>query len=114
MAEDTATARRLLAEAGYPDGKGFPKISILFNTLQTHKAVAEAAQEMWKKNLNIDVALRNEEWKRSISIPRNHMGITTSIRAGWVGDYPDPSTFMESVHHRTATTTRLGCDQQFV
>ena len=46
-----------------PDGKNFPTVEVLFNTLQSHKAIAEAFQDMWKKNLNINVVLHNEEWK---------------------------------------------------
>jgi len=91
--EDVPRARQLLAEAGFPDGANFPKISLLFNTLQSHKAIAEACQQMWKKNLNIDIALRNEEWKVYLDSERR-MDYDLS-RSSWVGDYPDPSTFME-------------------
>ena len=56
-------ARRLLAEAGYPDGKGFPSLDLLYNTTEGHRIIAEAIQQMWKKNLNINVTLQNQEWK---------------------------------------------------
>jgi oligopeptide transport system substrate-binding protein len=93
ISEDVAEARRLLAEAGYPDGKGFPKVEVLFNTLQAHKAVAEALQQMWKKNLNIDIVLHNEEWKVYLdSMRRTNFSLG---RAGWIGDYVDPSTFLD-------------------
>src|SRR5262245_30334724 len=58
-----AEAKRLLAEAGYPDGKGLPKIEILYNTDEGHKKVAAAIQQMWRKNLGVNVELKNTEWK---------------------------------------------------
>lgn len=86
-------ARRLLAEAGYPDGKGFPAVNILFNTHEGHKAVAEAIQQMWAKELNIPVTLRNEEWKVFL---RTTEKLDYQIaRAGWGGDYPDPNSFLD-------------------
>ena len=91
--EDVAAARKLLAEAGYPDGKNFPTVEVLFNTLQTHKAIAEALQQMWKKNLNIDIVLHNEEWKVYLdSMRRTNYSLG---RFAWIGDYVDPSTFLD-------------------
>lgn len=60
---DAKEAKRLLAEAGYPNGKGFPKITYKFNLNPLNKSIAEALQAMWKQNLGIEVELRNEEWK---------------------------------------------------
>jgi oligopeptide transport system substrate-binding protein len=91
--EDIVAARKLLAEAGYPDGKGFPKVEVLFNTLESHRAIAEAIQEMWKKNLNIEVSLRNEEWK--VYLDSTHRLDYFIVRGGWGGDYMDPNTFLE-------------------
>lgn len=93
VAKDVTAARRLLAEAGYPDGKNFPTVEVLFNTLQYHKAIAEALQQMWKKNLNINIVLHNEEWKVYLdSMRRTNYAIG---RAAWIGDYVDPSTFLD-------------------
>lgn len=86
-------AKQLLAEAGYPDGQGFPTIELLYNTNEGHKAIAEAIQAMWKQNLGINVELRNEEWK-VFQTSRNE-GNYTVARHGWIGDYVDPMTFLD-------------------
>jgi oligopeptide transport system substrate-binding protein len=90
---DVTEAKRLLAEAGYPDGQGLPPISLLFNTNDNHKAIAEAVQEMWKKNLGINVELQNQEWK--VFLQTRKSGEFQIARAGWIGDYPDPMTFAD-------------------
>lgn len=87
------TAKELLAKAGYPDGKGFPTLSILYNTSENHKKLAEAVQEMWKKNLGINVTLRNEEW--GVYLTSKDTLNYQVARAGWIGDYPDAMTFMD-------------------
>lgn len=87
-------ARKLLAEAGYPDGKGFPKTPILYNTSDGHKIIAEWVQESWKKNLGIDVTLVNQEWKTFLDTRSNAHDFDIA-RAGWVGDYLDPNTFLD-------------------
>jgi len=90
---DVEKAKTLLAEAGFPDGKDFPEFEILINTMESHRTVAEVIQEMWKKNLNINVSIRNEEWKVFLDTTQN-MNYDIS-RAGWVADYPNPSTFLQ-------------------
>lgn len=93
LSENLDQARKLLAEAGYPDGKGFPSFELLFNTLESHRAIAEAIQQMWKKNLNIDITLRNEEWK--VYLDSTHRMDYAVARAAWGGDYIDPNTFLD-------------------
>ncbi|GAB1454712.1 MAG: peptide ABC transporter substrate-binding protein [Spirochaetia bacterium] len=87
-------ARKLLAEAGYPDGKGFPKTPIIYNTSDGHKKIAEWVQENWKKNLGIEVTLVNQEWKTFLDTRSNAHDFDIA-RAGWVGDYLDPNTFLD-------------------
>jgi len=86
-----AEAQRLLAEA-YPNGN-FPTISILYNTNEAHKQIAEFIQQEWKNNLGISVTLENQEWQTYLS--NRNQGNFLVARAGWVGDYTDPNTFLD-------------------
>jgi oligopeptide transport system substrate-binding protein len=90
---DVTEAKRLLAAAGYADGVGLPEIELLYNTDQNHKLVAEAVQQMWKKNLGISVKLVNKEWKTYL---QDIDTLSYQVaRAGWIGDYNDPMTFLD-------------------
>lgn len=90
---DLAEARRLLAEAGYPDGKGWPQVELLYNTSENHRAIAEAIQQMWRQNLGIEVGLLNQEWKVYLDAQDNRDFWIQ--RAGWIADYVDPNVFLE-------------------
>jgi len=85
-------AKALLAEAGYANGEGFPELEIMYNTSEGHKAIAEAIQEMWKQNLNIDVTLTNQEW--AVFQDTRKQGNFQIARSGWIGDYSDPMTYL--------------------
>ncbi len=85
-------ARRLLAEAGYPDGKGLPPITLAFNTDPTNRLIAENIQAQWKKHLGIEVLLDNMEWK--VYLKRLKEDTPQIFRLGWGADYPDPDNFM--------------------
>jgi oligopeptide transport system substrate-binding protein len=90
---DVEGARQLLAEAGYPDGKGFPEIELLYNTNEGHRKIAVAIQQMWKKALNISITLSNQDWK--VFLDNERTLNYTICRGSWIGDYPDPNTFMD-------------------
>jgi oligopeptide transport system substrate-binding protein len=90
---DAVAAKQLLADAGYPGGQGMPAIELLYNTDQNHKLVAESVQQMWKNTLGIDVKLVNKEWKTYLQdIDTQSYQVA---RAGWIGDYNDPMTFLD-------------------
>ncbi len=90
---NVAEARRLLAEAGYPEGRGLRTIELLYNTSESHKLIAEAAQRIWKENLGISVSLVNQDWKVYLA---SQSALDYDIsRASWIGDYLDPMSFLE-------------------
>ncbi len=89
---DPELARQLLAEAGFPDGKGFPAFELLYNTSESHRTIAVTIQQMWKKELGIDIELHNQEWKAYLST--RQAGDFDILRAAWFGDYDDPNTFL--------------------
>lgn len=92
-AEELAEARRLLAEAGFPGGKGFPEISYLFNTSDGAQFFAQAIQEMWRKNLGVKISLKNQEYKvYRVSMEQGDYDLA---RSAWSGDYLDPTTFLD-------------------
>ena len=89
---DYEGARRLLAEAGFPGGQGLPPVDLLINTSQNHQAIAEVIQETWKRELHIDARIVNEEFK--VYLDSMYTLNYTTSRAGWIGDYLDPYTFL--------------------
>jgi len=91
--EDIPRAKQLLADAGFPDGKGFPPLTILYNTNGSHQLPAQAIQDFWHKNLGIDVKLLGQEWKVYLQTQESLQYDIS--RAGWLGDYIDPMTFLD-------------------
>lgn len=93
IAEDAAQARQYLQAAGYDDQHPLPDVTILFNTNEMHKAVAEALQAMWQQNLGVHVALMNQESK--VFMATRAQGDYQLARASWIADYIDPMTFLD-------------------
>jgi oligopeptide transport system substrate-binding protein len=92
---DISTAQKLLAEAGFPGGKGFPKLELLYNTTEGHRKIAEAVQQMWRRNLGIEITLFNQE-ARVWNDTMRQMNYQIA-RYAWGGDYLDPSTFLDTM-----------------
>jgi oligopeptide transport system substrate-binding protein len=92
-ASDVAAAQRLLAKAGYPDGKGLPEWTLTFNTSDDHRQIAQMLQAQWAKRLGVRVRLRNQEWYTFLDATyRRDYDI---MRGGWIGDFVDPTTFLD-------------------
>jgi oligopeptide transport system substrate-binding protein len=89
---DFDEARRLLAEAGYPGGEGMPPITLLYNTAENHRVIAEAIQQTWKHELGIDIQLENQEWK--VYLDNMQHEFYQICRAGLIMDPYDPSQFL--------------------
>ncbi|WP_294360675.1 peptide ABC transporter substrate-binding protein [uncultured Clostridium sp.] len=90
---DVEEAKKLLAEAGYKDGEGFPTITLLYNQEGAHGDIMQAVADMWKKKLGINVSLSQQEWKvfQTTRTDKNY----NIARDGWLGDYIDPMTFLD-------------------
>jgi oligopeptide transport system substrate-binding protein len=90
---DVAEARRLLTLAGYPGGKGVRELGILYNTQEGHKKIAEVVADQLRRNLGLDVRAYNQEWQSYLA--SGQAGDYDVMRAGWIGDYLDPNTFLD-------------------
>ncbi|MDB5172034.1 MAG: hypothetical protein JWN51_807 [Phycisphaerales bacterium] len=93
FARDVEKARTLMAEAGYPEGRGFPNVSLLFNNEGQHGPIAENVHRQWQDKLGIDIRLEGIEIK--MFRDRLHSKDYAVARASWYGDYNDPSTFTD-------------------
>lgn len=93
LEESIEAAQALLAEAGYPNGEGFPFVEYLYNTLDRNRQVAEAIQQMWKSALGVEISLRNEEWKVFLDT-RSQLDYSIS-RSGWLPFSPEPAELYE-------------------
>jgi oligopeptide transport system substrate-binding protein len=89
---DPGEARRLLAEAGYEGGRGLRPLEILTNSSPTAKTIAEFLQESWSKLLGVKTSILQQDWQVYLDSQKS---LKYDIsRAGWIGDYLDPTTFL--------------------
>jgi len=90
---DPESGRALLKEAGYADGSELKGLSILYNTGSGHENIAQAVKNMWQEHLGVVVTLEGVESK--ISSQRGRSQDYTIRRAGWYGDYADPTSWLD-------------------
>jgi len=93
LERNVARARELLAEAGYPNGKNFPLVTYLYSEGVLNEAIAVELQSMWRRELGVNVNLARQEWKVYLN-SLNSLDFDIA-RSSWVGDYPDPNTFLD-------------------
>lgn len=86
-------AKKLLAEAGFPNGQGMRTIEILYNESEDHQRIAEAIQDMWKRNLNVNVTTNKQEWKVYLD-SMNALNYDV-VRSAWIADFLDPINYHE-------------------
>jgi oligopeptide transport system substrate-binding protein len=91
---DPELARKLLAEAGYPGGKGFPKVEFLTIPQETQQRIAEAFQERWRRELGVEVVIIQKEFKMFLAAINDLSRDYTFARGKWTAEYPDPLTFI--------------------
>ncbi|MEX0969796.1 MAG: peptide ABC transporter substrate-binding protein [Paracoccaceae bacterium] len=87
-------AQALLAEAGYPNGEGFPDTIFATYSSPPIEKLLEAIQQMWKQNLNIDVQIQATEWQ--VYYPEVQQVNYQIAQMGWGADYPHPMTFLDN------------------
>ena len=95
---DVANAKALFEEGLAEEGMTIAdfnaaKFVLLYNTSEAHKKIAQAAQEMWSKNLGVELQLENVDFQ--VKLDREKAGDFDISRAGWIGDYMDPMTFVD-------------------
>ncbi|MFR1051291.1 MAG: peptide ABC transporter substrate-binding protein [Oscillospiraceae bacterium] len=91
--KNVAEAKQLLADAGYPDGAGFPTVTYTYNTNDNHKKIGEALQQQWQTALGVSVKLENQDW--SVFLENRKQGNYQIARNGWIADYNDPISFLD-------------------
>lgn len=97
---DPDRARKYLASAGYPDGKGFPKLTLQINSGGGDRNIqtAEVIQKMLKENLNIDIEINVMPFAEHLESLET--GKAQFWRSGWTADYPDPETFLTLLYSK--------------
>ncbi len=93
LAFDPAEARRLLADAGYPGGRGLRELGLLYNTSESHRKIAEVVADQLRRHLGVRIRAYNQEWQSYLASVR--AGDYDLARAGWIGDYLDANTFLD-------------------
>ncbi|MEL7414884.1 MAG: peptide ABC transporter substrate-binding protein, partial [Pseudomonadota bacterium] len=95
QAERDAKAKELMADAGWGTGGEPLNLKLIYNTSESHKAIATVVSQMWRQKLGVTTELANFEWKTYLEIRGNQefdIG-----RSAWCGDYNEASTFLDLV-----------------
>ena len=104
---NVANAKANLAKAGFPDGKGFPKLVLLQTETAGNKAVSEFLQSEWKKHLGIDITLEFTDTKTRSG--RFNKGDFQLVLGGWGEDFPDPENWILGLFETGGSINKQGC-----
>ena len=103
-------AQEWLAEAGYPDGEGFPTVTLMHNTNEAHRAIAESVASMWESTLGVQIDIQDGEWHAYLDLIEK----TTPLaevphvwRLGWCADYFDQNNWVHEVFNCEEGANRL-------
>ncbi len=91
--DNVKKAKQLLSDAGFPDGKGFPVVTYLYNTSDAHQKIFEALENMWSTELGITVTGSNQDW--NVFLKTRTDGDFEVCRHGWVADFQDAINFLD-------------------
>lgn len=89
---DLPSAKRLLAEAGYPEGRSFPKLVLTTLSSEINQRIAEAIQQMWRKDLGVEIAIEQKEFK--VLLDSFDTLDYAVARGRWIAEFPDPLTYL--------------------
>ena len=103
---DPEKAKAMLADAGYPDGAGFPDVTLMLNQSEANMQIAQAIQAMWAETLGVTVNIEQQEWKiylESLKPDFPDEDKPDIYRQGWCADYMDANNYLADVLHSTST-----------
>lgn len=104
---DPAQAKKLLAEAGFPDGKGLPKLTMTFReSYPDIRLVAEAVAGQIKQNLGVEVTLQTMEWRSYLE--KYNAKEQTFYHMRWAADYLDPQNFLSHMLASWGPENKIG------
>ena len=101
----------MLREAGYGNGSDVPAITLIYNTSEGHRQIAEALQQMWKEHLGVEVTIENQEWK--VYLKNQQMMNFQIARMGWIMDYADPYTYLELLSAHNGNNHSLWSSREY-
>lgn len=104
-------AKKALAEAGYPDGEGFPTVQLSFYADDNTKKLTEAIKEMWEQNLGITVEVTSAEW--AVFYSDMQSGNYEVGAMGWSADYVNPMSFLPLVYTGDVTNTSFYSNPEY-
>ncbi|MCK6484201.1 MAG: peptide ABC transporter substrate-binding protein [Phycisphaerae bacterium] len=111
MGFDPGRAQTELAAAGYPGGRGFPRVRLLYSTDGPHGLIAESIAGMWRRTLGVSVRLAGKEVQSFREDKKNQVFMIA--RASWYGDYLDPTTFLDTLRRENGNNDSAFADDAY-